>query len=358
MKSAKTSRFLGYSMNEQLKKDLDELTGDKTLFKDFEDKNFFITGSTGLIGSILIKSLVTYSLRNNANIKIYALCRSNEKFNSVFSDFICDNLIPIYGNLLDFESEKIDFPIDYIIHGAAITTSKDMVEHAVETLDTAYIGTKNILNLARQKKVESMVYLSSMEVYGIADENLKNVTEGDLGYIDILTPRSSYSEGKRICECLCACYASEYAVPVKSARLAQTLGAGIDYHDSRVTAMFARSVVENKDIILKTKGTTKRPIVYTTDAIAGILTVLKNGNRGESYNIANEETFCSIKDTAEMIAQKIAKDKIKVLFDIQEKNNFAPDVLLNLSSEKAKGLGWNAKIGLQEAYLRMINSFK
>ena len=143
-----------------------------------------------------------------------------------------------------------------------------------------------------------------------------------MGYIDILTPRSSYSEGKRICECLCACYASEYDVPVKSARLAQTLGAGIDYTDTRVTAMFARSVVENKDIILKTKGTTKRPIVYTTDAIAGIFTVLKSGNKGESYNIANAETFCSIKDTAKMIAQKIAKDKIKVIFDIQEKNNF------------------------------------
>ena len=59
-------------MNEQLKKDLDELTSNKTLFKDFENKNFFITGSTGLIGSILIKSLITYSIKNNANIKIYA----------------------------------------------------------------------------------------------------------------------------------------------------------------------------------------------------------------------------------------------------------------------------------------------
>ena len=156
---------------------------------------------------------------------------------------------------------------------------------------------------------------------------------------------------------LCACYANEYAVPVKCARLAQTLGAGIDYNDSRVTAMFARSVVENKDIVLKTLGTTKRPIVYTTDAISGILTVLQNGKNGESYNIANEETFCSIKDTSSMIAKEIAKDKIKVVFDIQEKNNFAPDVLLNLSSKKANELGWNAKIDLKEAYSRMIKSF-
>ena len=237
-------------MNEQLKKDLDELISQKTVFSDFENSSFFITGSTGLIGSLLIKALLTYSRNNNANIKIYALCRSKEKFNTVFEDFIGVDLIPVFADLFDLDISKLDNSIDYIIHGAAITTSKDMVEHAVETLDIAYVGTKKMLTLAKEKKVKSIIYLSSMEVYGITDNNLSEVKETDLGYIDILTPRSSYSEGKRICECLCACYASEYNVPVKCARLAQTLGAGIDYNDTRVTAMFARSVVENKDIVL------------------------------------------------------------------------------------------------------------
>ena len=345
-------------MNEQLLKDLDELTANTSLFKCFENKTFFVTGSTGLIGSILIKALLTYSLKNNANIKIYALCRSKEKFNFVFKDFRCNNLIPVYGDLIEFDIKTVNFSINYIIHGAAITTSKDMVEHAVETLDTAYSSTKKMLQLAYEKKVESIAYLSSMEVYGITNPNIQSVTEQDLGYIDIHSPRSSYPEGKRICECLCTCFASEYGVPVKSVRLAQTLGAGIDYNDNRVTAMFARSVVENKDIVLKTSGTTKRPIVYTTDAILGILIVLEKGKNGESYNIANEETFCSIKETAELIAHEIAKDKIKLLFDIQKKNNFAPDVLLNLSSKKAKELGWEAKIGLKEAYSRMTNAFR
>lgn len=344
-------------MNEQLKKDLDELILQKNIFSDFENSSFFITGSTGLIDSLLIKALLTYSRNNNANIKIYALCRSEKKFNTVFEDFIGTDLIPVFADLFDLDISKLDNSIDYIIHGAAITTSKDMVEHAVETLDIAYVGTKKMLNLAKEKKVKSIVYLSSMEVYGITDNNLNEVTETDLGYIDILSPRSSYSEGKRICECLCTCYASEYNVPVKCARLAQTLGAGIDYNDTRVTAMFARSVVENKDIVLKTHGTTKRPIVYTTDSISGILTVLKNGKNGESYNIANKNTFCTIADTAKMISSEIANNKIKVMFDIQEKNNFAPDVILNLSSSKAERLGWTPKIDLKESYRRLIKHF-
>ncbi len=345
-------------MNKQLKLDLEELTSQKTLFEQFNNSSFFITGSTGLIGSLIIKALLTYSRVNKANIKIYALCRSEEKFKKVFSDFIGNDLSPVYADLLSFDVNKIDIDIDYIIHGAAITTSKDMVEKAVETLDIAYSGTKTILNLAHIKKCRSIVYLSSMEVYGVTAHDLESVTEKDLGYIDIHQPRSSYSEGKRICECLCSCYASEYNVPVKCARLAQTLGAGIDYNDTRVTAMFARCAVEDKDITLKTAGTTKRPVIYTTDAVSGILTILKYGENGSSYNVANENTFSTIKDTALMISHEIASDKISVIFDIQEKNNFAPDVILNLSSEKLKTLGWDAKIGLKEAYSRMINSFR
>ena len=345
-------------MNKQLESDLNELCSSCTLFSELSESSVFLTGSTGLIGSLFIKTLLTFNHKNNSNIKVYALCRSESKFKSVFNDFEDKNLTPIYSDILSINSAVLDFNIDYIVHGAAITVSKEMVEHCVETLDVAYSGTKKILEIAKDKNVKSVVYLSSMEAFGTPDSKLSEVTEKDLGYIDILSPRSSYSEGKRICETLCACYSSEYNVPVKIIRLAQTLGAGIDYNDTRVTAMFARSVVENKDIILKTKGNSKRQVIYTTDAVSAILAVLLRGASGQSYTACNHETFVSIKDTASLICEKIAENKIKLLFDIQEKNNFAPEVIMNLSSAKLESLGWKATVGLEEAYRRMIRSFE
>ena len=193
-----------------------------------------------------------------------------------------------------------------------------------------------------------------MEVFGITDTRLQEVKESDYGYIDILNPRSSYSEGKRMCECLCAGYAAEYDVPVKIARLTQTLGAGINYNDTRVAAQFMRSVIENKDIVLKTEGKTRRPIVYISDAISGILTVLLKGKNGESYTIANRNTVATIRETAEMIAHTIAKDKIKVVFDIDVPKEYAPNLNLNLNTDKLESLGWEACIGLEDAYRRMI----
>ena len=345
-------------MNKQLESDLNELCSSCTLFSELSESSVFLTGSTGLIGSLFIKALLTFNRKNNSNIKVYAWCRSESKFKSVFKGFEDKNLIPVYSDILSITSAVLDFNIDYIVHGAAITVSKEMVEHCVETLDVAYSGTKKILEIAKDKNVKSVVYLSSMEAFGTPDSKLSEVTEKDLGYIDILSPRSSYSEGKRICETLCACYASEYNVPVKIIRLAQTLGAGIDYNDTRVTAMFARSVVENKDIILKTKGNSKRQVIYTTDAVSAILAVLLRGASGQSYTACNHETFVSIKDTASLICEKIAENKIKLLFDIQENNNFAPEVIMNLSSAKLESLGWKATVGLEEAYRRMIRSFE
>lgn len=81
-----------------------------------------------------------------------------------------------------------------------------MVEQPVETIMTAIQGTRNMLQFAERCKMESMVYLSSMEVYGIMPKEQVEVKETDLGYINPLEIRSSYSEGKRMSECLCLCF--------------------------------------------------------------------------------------------------------------------------------------------------------
>ncbi len=122
--------------------------------------------------------------------------------------------------------------------------------------------------------------------------------------------------------------------------------------------MFARCVIENKDIILKTYGNSKRQIIYTTDAISAILTVLLKGTSGECYTACNPDTFYSIRDTALMICEKISNNSIKVKFAIENNTVFAPDVIMNLSAEKLQTLGWKSKIGLEEAYIRLIKSFK
>ena len=314
-------------------------------------KSILVTGATGLIGSQLVKTFLCLNRIKKANIKIYAFIRDKNKAQKIFNG-VYDKINFIISDIKSVPQRDISF--DYIIHGASETASRRFIEKPVETIDTAYIGTRNMLELARTKNVKAFVYLSSMEVFGITDS--REVKESDYGYIDILNPRSSYSESKRLCECLCACYTKEYNMPVKIARLVQVLGAGVDYNDTRVAAQFARSVIEKRNIVLKTEGKTRRPCIYTRDAIAGICAVLLRGNNGEAYSVANPDTTATIRETAEMIAEKITDNAVKVVLDIDIPAEYAPNLNLNLNLNRVKSLGWEAEIGLEEAYRRMIVS--
>lgn len=225
-----------------------------------KNSTILVTGGTGLIGSTLINSLVYADIKKNYDIKILALVRNVKKAEKIFSEQLKaeQNLEFVQGSIEEIPEIKEN--IDYIIHCASPTASSFFIEYPVETIKTAVQGTINVLELAKEKKIKGMVYLSSMELYGKIEKD-EFVSESELGYIDPLNIRSCYPESKRMCENLCACYAAEYEVPVYQVRLAQTFGPGISYEDKRVFAMMARKAIEGKDIILQTKGTSKHPFL-------------------------------------------------------------------------------------------------
>ena len=348
-----------------LQEDLEKIIKAKTIpLEKLAGSTFLITGATGLIGSHLVKTLAAFNRCCSTNIKILPLVRSETKAKEVFGTLLERSDIKlVVGNILDDYNLYIkENKIDYLIHAASITSSSTMVTHPVETIITAINGTKNMLDMAKDKGCKSMVYISSMEMYGqfpFREENNK-ITENDIGTIDPLNIRSNYPESKRLCENLCVAYKSQYNVPVKIARLAQTFGAGVLKGENRVFAQFARSVINGEDIVLHTKGLSEGNYCYISDASEAILMLITMGENGEAYNIVNEESHIKIADMAQMVCSQIAENKIRVIYDIPEKNiyGYAKDANIWLSSEKMQKLGWYPKIGLEESYKRMIKSMR
>ncbi len=342
-----------------LKEDIDYIAKSNMIaWNMLEGKSILITGATGLIGSQIVFALDQYNQLNDGKIKIYALVRNVEKAEKIFENH-GEYVKVVVGDIRS--AIAIEDEIDYIIHGASMTSSKEFVDYPVETILTGMTGTDNVLRFAREKNVKSMVYLSSLEVYGVTDPDKKSVKEAEYGYIDQLVPRSSYSEGKRMAECLCISYGHEYGVPVKIARLSQTFGPGVSYSDNRVFAQFARCAIEGENIVLKTKGETFRNYCYIRDAITGILCVLLKGKSNEAYNIANKETGINICDMAHLVADNIAQKQINVVFDIAEdlsKFGYGPTIKIALDTDKIEKLGWKAEVGIKDAFERMINSMR
>lgn len=251
---------------------------------------------------------------------------------------------------------EVEEDIDYIIHGANPTSSRYFIDHPVETLHTAVYGTDNLLQLAVEKRVKSFVFLSTMETYGTPGKGTR-ITEENCGQFDTTTIRNCYPLGKQVCENLCCSYLSEYHVPVKIARLTQTFGPGVRYDDGRVFAEFARCAIEHRNIVLKTRGETERDYLYTGDAVSAILTILLNGEDGQAYTVANEETYCSVYEMASLVAGRYG-----IQVEIQEQDvlsqGYANTLYMDLDTTKLQKLGWKPQVGLEEMFDRMIRSMK
>ena len=343
-------------MNKILKEDIEQIIDRREVdFKALSGKSIFISGATGLIGSNLVGVLLKANELLVEPIHVIAMVRSIEKAESLFGkDSNIEYFLGDVSKPICYEGE-----IDYIVHAASQTSSKAFVEDPVGVINIAFTGTTNALNLAREKQVKGMVYLSTMEVYGYPETEDK-IYENHGTNLNTMQVRTSYPESKRMCETLCTAYASQYGVPVKVMRLTQTFGPGVRYGDGRVFAEFARCAIEKRNIVLHTKGDTKRNYLYTADAVSAIITVLLKGNTGEAYNAANEDTFCSIKEMAELVCKECADNKIRVdlQLDSQKSYGYAPTLLLNLDTSKLRRLGWKAHYTLDEMFKRLCNSMK
>jgi nucleoside-diphosphate-sugar epimerase len=305
-----------------------------------KNSTILITGATGLVGSALCHALSEFGA------KIIATGRNADKLSALPARQI------IVGDICDPEIFADSDGVDCIFHCAAVTKSAEMLNNPVDTILTAMDGSKNILEFARKSKVGSVVCLSSMEVcsgcVGEVDENAA------LPALDPTNPRNSYPESKRFCEMLCHAYYSQYRIPVKIARLAQTFGKGTSKSDSRVFAQFARSAAAGNDIILHTDGQSIGNYCELSDTVSALLTIAEKGVPNEVYNISSETM--TIKEMAELVADLYGT---KVIVDkSQNTGAYAAPQSYTLNSDKLRGLGWNPKKNLQDAYKEMIQGWQ
>lgn len=324
---------------------------------------YIITGATGYIGSALIKFILKGGQIDGGNqeLRIIAPVRDMQKASGMLPEEVDLVEMDLCDRRCVGQMPEIGNGADYMIHCASVTSSAEMIAHPVEVTESIVNMTQNILELARRLPIKSMVYLSSMEVYGNIDcGDGHRVEEAEVcrGELEILNARSCYPLGKRMAENICFSYYKEYDVPVKIARLAQTFGKEVMETDNRVYAQFARAVKDGRDIILHTSGSSMGNYCDIDDAVRGIVTILKKGMNGEAYNVVNEENTMTIRQMAELVANQIANGKIKVKYEISDHNShgYASDTGLRMSGQKLKDLGWKPQKMLCDMYRDIIKT--
>jgi UDP-glucuronate decarboxylase len=340
-------------VNNYLFETANSLAGDKDVpFSVFDGKRVVITGSTGLIGSQLVRVLLCRNEAESANIELVLPVRNTEKARSLFG---VSSQIQYIRWSLD-EDLRVDGTADYFVHAACSTSSKSFQEKPATTILQIVNGGAETLRCANELNIEKYLFLSTMEVYG---ETQDVAYEGRLGNLDPMMVRNSYPEAKKLTECLCASWYKEFGLPTVIVRLAQTFGQGVDPSDMRVFADFARGATSGTGITLLSDGTKRNSYLSVDDAVRAIIFLLAKGEPGEAYNAANDKTYCSIKEMAELVLRHFGTNSCNLTrkTDPKREATFRKSSDLRMDTSKLENLGWEPQDSLANMYTSMIKSW-
>ena len=298
-----------------------------------------ITGGAGFIGT----NLIDYLLRKDQKVICIDDFTSGSRLNikkwikNTNFTFIEDDI-----------TNNIDIRADIIWHLACPASPEKYNLNQLKTLKTGFIGTLNMLNLA--KKYNSKFLLtSSSEIYG---KSLKKTQkEFDINSDSPFNERSCYVESKRISETLCYQY-KDY-IDIKIARVFNTYGPNMLENDGRVISNFINKALKNEPLIIYGSGNQTRSFCYIDDLIIGLVKLM-NSNYNSPINLGNNEEI-KIKDLAKIIIRK-TKTNRNILFKKPIKNEpfrRCPEIKTALSE-----LNWVPKIDLDKGLNLTIEFYK
>ncbi len=322
--------------NETYIKDIQAVSKVIPSWQELNNRVVLITGATGLICSAIVDVLQYINRTKELNIKIVLAVRNRQRAMQRFDMSKGDISIVSYDATKDINFE---FSVDYIIHGAGNSSPELYVNEPVDTMLANIVGTKNLLEYARNNDVKRFLYISSSEIYG-KKESFDPYSESDYGYIDLLNVRSSYPIAKRAAETLCISYKEKYNVDSVIVRPGHIYGPTASEKDARVSSAFAYQAAKGKSLIMKSEGVQRRSYCHCLDCTMAILTVLLKGKSGQAYNISNKNSIITIRQMAEITA-RAAKVKLKMELSSQnDRKAFNPMDNSALNSEKIESLGW------------------
>lgn len=319
-------------------------------------KRVLVTGATGALGSLFVNALLAVSETAEYPVKVTGLARSIEKAKRRFPQHASNpNLSFIVGQVEDIELVN---GYDYIFHAASNATPKYYSEDPVGTITANIIGTKRLLESARQWGSEGLVFVSSGEVYGQTIE--VPTSEDQYGYLDPVSLRSCYAESKRAGESLCVAYNHQYGVPAFIVRPFHTYGPTMALDDGRVYADFVADVVAGRNITIKGDGRAQRAFCYVSDATAGFFTVMLRGKPALPYNVGDEDSEVSIRELAHLLAGLHPEKSLEVVFEERADDNLymVSPVMRNApDTTRLRSLGWQPSMSLRNGFQRTIKAF-
>jgi NAD dependent epimerase/dehydratase len=319
----------------------------------FMSQSIFVSGADGFIGSHLVEALV----RDGENVRAF-VC-----YNSFNSWGWLDTLPADVLSSIDVVSGDIRDPYGLknamrgctrAYHLAALIAIPFSYHSPDLYVDTNIRGTLNILQAARELKLDKLVHTSTSEVYGTA--KFVPITEDHP-----LQGQSPYSATKIGADQLALAFHRSFGLPVAVIRPFNTYGPRQSLR--AVIPTIITQILSGKVSIKLGAVTPTRDFNYVDDTVDGFKAMMRSDQSiGEVINIGNGSEI-SVRDTATLIADLMGV-KIELLADDERMRPASSEVeRLWADNSKAKRvLNWQPQFpgtnGLKEGLRRTISWFR
>ena len=247
-------------------------------------------------------------------------------------------------------TEPIKLEIDRIWHLACPASPIHYQFNPVKTAKTSFLGTYNMLGLARRTKARFLL-ASTSEIYG--DPEVHPQPESYRGSVNTIGVRSCYDEGKRIAETLCMDYKRMHGTEIRITRIFNTYGPRMLPDDGRVVSNFIVQALRGEALTIYGDGQQTRSFCYVDDLIKGLIRLM-NSNYTSPINIGNPNEFTMLK-LAELIRDKINPSLSIVHKPLPEDDPMQRQPIIELAKTQ---LDWEPHVQLERGLDTTIDYFK
>lgn len=321
----------------------------------FEKKNVLVTGGAGFIGSHLCERLLREAKViciddfSNSNLRNIEHLLQYPDFEFIKFDVNQPLDLDMFPELDKF---RVKFQgIQEIYHLACPTSPKNFENLKIHSLWANSRAMLSTLDLAVKYRAK-YVFGSSSVVYGDATPEHSFFAEDDEArFLNHLSPRGCYDEGKRFAETCVETYRQVYNIDAKIARIFTTYGPRMKLRDGLLVPDFILNALEGKDLTIYGDSELQQSICYVTDLVDGLVRLMKAAPATKIVNIGSDQPLKML-DVAQMIIN-LTHSSSKVVFE-------APLVFLTKKGipdlRRAKEeLGWLPLVRLEDGLQHVID---
>lgn len=257
----------------------------------------FITGGTGFFGIWLLESIAAANDALKVGIGATVLSRDPQRFLARMPhlakrpefDWLC-------GHPANFSFPNAHH--DYLLHLATATSAHLDRTDPVEMLKNKLFSIAHVLDYARHAGIRRMLVTSSGAVYGPQPLELSHIPETYVGAPDPMSPASTYGEGKRLVEQLCALSPN---VDCVIARCFSFIGPHLPLDGRFAAGNFLRDAISGGPIVIQGDGRAVRSYLHAADLTIWLLQLLNRGRARCAYNVGSNKAL-SILELAQRVA--------------------------------------------------------